>query len=76
MYHLRDLLRDLVVGERHLLLIGTQGVGKNKIADRLLELLGLEREYMQLHRDTSIAQLTATPSMENGTVWARIVTHS
>jgi hypothetical protein len=62
---LQDLLRDWIVDaathgagsstgahshRRHLLLIGNQGVGKNKICDRLLELLQLEREYMQLHR--------------------------
>jgi len=28
---MRDLLEDMVAGEKHLLLIGTQGVGKNKI---------------------------------------------
>ena len=27
-----------------------QGVGKNKIADRFLQLLNLPREYLQLHR--------------------------
>ena len=40
--------------DRHLLLIGNQGVGKNKLADRFLGMLRLEREYLQLHRDTSI----------------------
>ena len=38
-----------VAGE-HLLLIGNQGVGKNKLADRFLQLLKLPREYIQLHR--------------------------
>ena len=42
----------------HLLLIGNQGVGKNKLTDRMLELLGAEREYFQLHRDTTVAALT------------------
>jgi hypothetical protein len=65
-WHLHDLMSDIFAGERYLLLIGTQGVGKNKLVDRLLELLQLEREYMQLHRDTSISQLTSTPSLENG----------
>jgi hypothetical protein len=67
-YHLHALLRDLLLPEKHILLIGNQGVGKNKLADRLLELLRLEREYMQLHRDTTIAQLTATPTLVNGRV--------
>jgi MoxR-like ATPase len=67
-WHLQDLLRDLSLPEKHVLLIGTQGVGKNKLVDRLLELLRLEREYMQLHRDTSIAQLTSTPSMSGGKI--------
>ena len=40
--------------DRHLLLIGNQGVGKNKLADRFLGILRLEREYLQLHRETSI----------------------
>ena len=42
----------------HLLLIGNQGVGKNKLTDRMLELLNAEREYFQLHRDTTVAALT------------------
>ncbi len=41
-------------GERFMLLIGNQGVGKNKLADRLLQLLNMEREYIQLHRDTTV----------------------
>jgi len=43
------MAKDYVNGE-HLLLIGNQGVGKNKLADKLLELLNIEREYIQLHR--------------------------
>ena len=48
---LKHMLQDLASGQKHLLLIGNQGVGKNKLADRLLELLKQEREYVQLHRD-------------------------
>ena len=33
---MRDALQSYVCGE-HLLLIGNQGVGKNKLADRLLQ---------------------------------------
>lgn len=36
---LMELLRDISAGERHILLIGNQGVGKNKIADRLCDML-------------------------------------
>lgn len=101
--HMRDVLKDLAVGEKHLLLIGNQGVGKNKIADRMMELLGnasfappslparapcciacceqatrhrarccwlagMEREYMQLHRDTTVQTLTLAPSLQAGRV--------
>ena len=46
---LEDMSRDFALGE-HLLLVGNQGVGKNKIVDRFLHLLNLPREYLQLHR--------------------------
>eukprot|EP00438_Fugacium_kawagutii_P026738 Skav205684 [mRNA] locus=scaffold2655:21060:22155:- [translate_table: standard] len=54
--------------DRHLLLIGNQGVGKNKLADRFLGMLGLEREYLQLHRDTTVQSLTVQPTLDNGVV--------
>jgi von Willebrand factor A domain-containing protein 8 len=41
-------------------------VGKNKVVDRLLHLLGAEREYIQLHRDTTLSSLTVLPSIEDG----------
>jgi MoxR-like ATPase len=50
---LRAMMIDWQLG-RHLLLIGNQGVGKNKLAARFLGMLRLEREYLQLHRDASI----------------------
>lgn len=43
------MLKDFKLGE-HLLLIGNQGVGKNKVADRFLQLLNRPRQYIQLHR--------------------------
>lgn len=43
------MLKDFLLGE-HLLLVGNQGVGKNKIVDRFLFLLNRPREYLQLHR--------------------------
>ncbi|KAK3267900.1 hypothetical protein CYMTET_23568 [Cymbomonas tetramitiformis] len=57
------------------------GVGKNKLCDRLLQLLQREREYVQLHRDTTVGQLTLSPSLQGGTlVWedsplVRAMTH-
>ncbi|KAK7249771.1 midasin-like protein [Aureococcus anophagefferens] len=67
MWALRDMLVDWSLG-RHLLLIGNQGVGKNKLADRLLQLLDAEREYAQLHRDTTVQALTASPTLKGGVV--------
>ena len=54
---LGGLAAAIAGGEELLLLIGNQGTGKNRVADRLCGLLGWEREYMQLHRDTTVAQL-------------------
>lgn len=64
-YLMEHLLQDFQVGE-HLLLIGNQGVGKNKIVDRFLELLNRPREYIQLHRDTTVQTLTTQPTVKNG----------
>merc|ERR1719230_2046843 len=63
-----NMMRDLSEGEKHLLLIGNQGTGKNKLADHLLSLLQWEREYMQLHRDTTVGALTVQPTLEEGRV--------
>lgn len=52
----------------HLLLVGNQGVGKNKIADRLLQLMNRPREYIQLHRDTTVQTLTLQPTVRDGIV--------
>ncbi|KAI9366882.1 AAA domain-containing protein, partial [Zopfochytrium polystomum] len=62
---LREMLKDYTLGE-HLLLIGNQGVGKNKLTDRFLQLLKLPREYIQLHRDTTVQSLTSTPTIVGG----------
>lgn len=61
------LLQDYILGN-HLLLVGNQGVGKNKIADRLLQLLNRPREYIQLHRDTTVQSLTVQPTVKDGLV--------
>ena len=63
---METMLADWARGERYSLLIGNQGTGKNKITDRLLQLLRLEREYLQLHRDTTIPHLTTTPTLVDG----------
>ncbi|XP_055616057.1 von Willebrand factor A domain-containing protein 8 [Toxorhynchites rutilus septentrionalis] len=61
------LLQDFTLGE-HLLLVGNQGVGKNKIADRLLQLMNRPREYIQLHRDTTVQSLTLQASIRDGRI--------
>ena len=64
---LENLLQDFSLGQ-HLLLVGNQGVGKNKIVDRLLQLLNKPREYIQLHRDTTVQTLTLQPMVRDGKV--------
>ncbi|EQC29690.1 hypothetical protein SDRG_12690 [Saprolegnia diclina VS20] len=65
---MQNVLQDIVAGQRHLLLIGNQGVGKNKVVDRLLQLMRQEREYIQLHRDTTVQTLTLVPSLAEGKI--------
>ncbi|RVE58198.1 hypothetical protein OJAV_G00206850 [Oryzias javanicus] len=64
---MEDMLKDFLLGE-HLLLVGNQGVGKNKIVDRFLHLLNRPREYIQLHRDTTVQTLTLQPSVRDGVI--------
>lgn len=64
---LESMLQDYSLGE-HLLLIGNQGVGKNKLVDRMLNLLNRPREYIQLHRDTTVQSLTLQPTVESGII--------
>ncbi|KLO18907.1 hypothetical protein SCHPADRAFT_935748 [Schizopora paradoxa] len=63
---MRDMAVDLEILGEHLVLLGNQGVGKNKIIDRLCQLLGRPREYVQLHRDTTVNQLLFTMVLEGG----------
>ncbi|KAF9495262.1 hypothetical protein BDN71DRAFT_1447943 [Pleurotus eryngii] len=65
---MRELAVDLELLGEHLVLLGNQGVGKNKIVDRLCQLLGRPREYIQLHRDTTVTQLMYTTSLESGVI--------
>lgn len=62
---MEEILQDFLLGQ-HILLVGNQGVGKNKIVDRFLELLNKPREYIQLHRDTTVQTLTIQPTIKDG----------
>lgn len=62
---MEKLMQDFQLGQ-HLLLVGNQGVGKNKIVDRFLQLLNRPREYIQLHRDTTVQTLTVQPTVKDG----------
>lgn len=64
---MESMLKDYLSGE-HLLLVGNQGVGKNKVVDRFLQLLGRPREYIQLHRDTTVQTLTLQPTVREGKI--------
>jgi len=64
---MRDMLTDFANGE-HLLLIGNQGVGKNKLCDRFLQLTRRPREYIQLHRDTTVQNLMVQPTVRGGII--------
>jgi len=61
------MLQDFLLGE-HLLLVGNQGTGKNKVVDRLLHLLNKPREYIQLNRDTTVQTLTLQPTVREGVI--------
>ncbi|KZT28299.1 hypothetical protein NEOLEDRAFT_1129681 [Neolentinus lepideus HHB14362 ss-1] len=63
---MRDVAIDMEVLDEHVVILGNQGVGKNKILDRLCQLLKRPREYVQLHRDTTVNQLMFQTSLEGG----------
>ncbi|GAA5900077.1 hypothetical protein JCM6882_002608 [Rhodosporidiobolus microsporus] len=65
---MRDIAVDIELLEQHVVLLGPQGTGKNKITDRLLQLLRRPREYMQLHRDSTAAGLLFQTSLEGGVI--------
>ena len=50
-------------------------MGKNKLVDRLLGLLNMEREYIQLHRDTSV-QARAPYMLTYAHVFSRMLTYA
>ena len=61
------MLQDFLLGE-HMLLVGNQGTGKNKLVDRMLNLLNKPREYIQLNRDTTVQTLTLQPTVREGVI--------
>jgi von Willebrand factor A domain-containing protein 8 len=65
---LQNILQEYQSGARSFLLLGNQGVGKNFIVDRLCQLVQFEREYIQLHRDSTIGQLTLSPTLQDGKI--------
>ncbi|KZP21316.1 hypothetical protein FIBSPDRAFT_931734 [Athelia psychrophila] len=81
---MRELAVDMEVLGEHLALLGNQGVEKNKIIDgsalpwkmKLFvlialigcHLLGRPREYIQLHRDTTVNQFMFTTSLERSVI--------
>ncbi|KAH8982346.1 AAA domain-containing protein [Lactarius hatsudake] len=65
---MRDLVIDFELLGEHLVLLGNQGVGKNKIIDRLCQLLQRPREYIQLHRDSTGQQLMFQTTLERGLI--------
>ncbi|CBQ70003.1 conserved hypothetical protein [Sporisorium reilianum SRZ2] len=65
---IRSFAEDLVLLDEHLLLMGSQGTGKNKIIDRTLELLGRPREYIQMNRDSTVAGLLQQIALEKGQI--------
>ncbi len=63
---MRSMAQDLHLLGEHLLLMGNQGTGKNKLVDRVLQLLQRPREYIQLHRDSTVASVLQHIQLENG----------
>ncbi|EER05968.1 hypothetical protein Pmar_PMAR028153 [Perkinsus marinus ATCC 50983] len=64
-----EIHRDMFLhGERSLLIVGPQGVGKNMVIDYYMEMLRVERYYMQLHRDSTVGSLTSTPALHEGAI--------
>ncbi|UJR36210.1 hypothetical protein I4U23_028942 [Adineta vaga] len=64
---IQQMHESFSLGE-HLLLIGPQGVAKNRIVDHYLQTLKLPREYIQLHRDTTVQSLTIQANIIDGRI--------
>ena len=65
---LQAWLAKNIASKSSILLVGNQGVGKNKVVDQFLAETGLPRHYLQLHRDTTVSSLTISPSVVGGKV--------
>lgn len=48
-------------------------MGKNKIVDHFLQQLQQPREYMQLHRDSTVQTLTQQTSVRDGGIVYEVV---
>ncbi|KAF8150343.1 AAA domain-containing protein [Pholiota molesta] len=59
---MRDIAIDLEILGEHIVLLG------NQIVDSIQTALGRPREYIQLHRDTTVTQLMFTTSLEGGII--------
>ncbi|CAF1089222.1 unnamed protein product, partial [Didymodactylos carnosus] len=64
---IRKMHESFTLGE-HLLLIGPQGVAKNRLTDHYLQTRKLPREYIQLHRDTTVQSLTIQANVIDGRI--------
>ena len=65
--HMTKVSKDLKNGN-HVLLIGNQGTGKNKLIDRLLQESEMERLYMQLSRDSTVQNITFASTLVAGRI--------
>lgn len=65
---MRDIATDIELLGNHVVLLGNQGTGKNAIIDMLLSMLRRPREYIQLHRDTTVNQLMVHQTLEGGVI--------
>lgn len=65
---LTEVAHDLLHLQQAVLLIGNQGVGKNKIVDYMLQCLRRPRHYVQLHRDSTVQSLTLRTTLVDGQV--------
>ncbi|KAK0566796.1 hypothetical protein OC844_000545 [Tilletia horrida] len=63
---LQYITQDLQVLREPILCLGPQGSGKNRTVDEALRLVGRPREYIQLHRDTTVASLLQHVHLESG----------
>lgn len=61
-----DSLINDMNNKQDMLLVGNQGVGKNKIVDHMLQKINKPCEYVQLHRDTTVQSLITESKVVSG----------